>query len=397
MTPLALAGVADKAWGFPDGHRTVVRFRDPTADAEITVTDAAIIHAVDDLVPAIGKGFTRAVAIGSDLTPSDLSTFSEVAFLSPRFSYLSDGDIVGFDPKSRRFRTLYRKRSPHNAFLITERCNHYCLMCSQPPRDIDDGWIIDEIAACVPLIDPATPSIGFTGGEPLLEWKRFIRLLAIFAEALPATALHVLTNGRAFAEPQVTIEWVAIKHQNLCAAIPVYSCVDSVHDYVVQSRGAFDETLHGILRLKDKGQRVEIRLVLHAVTANGLAQTCEWLARNLPFVDHVALMALENTGFALANQDVLWIDPVDYQDQLSRGVGALANAGMNVSIYNLPRCVLPAHLWPYAAQSISDWKNGFVDECSACSERPRCSGFFTSGRPRLSRGVRAIHASSSSN
>ena len=51
------------------------------------------------------------------------------------------------------------------------------------------------------------------------------------------------------------------------AAIPVYASTDSVHDYVVQAKGAFDETILGILKLKDRGQRVEIRVVLHAVTA----------------------------------------------------------------------------------------------------------------------------------
>jgi hypothetical protein len=35
----------------------------------------------------------------------------------------------------------------------------------------------------------------------------------------------------------------------------------------VQVKGAFDETVLGILKLKDKGQRVEIRVVLHAITA----------------------------------------------------------------------------------------------------------------------------------
>jgi hypothetical protein len=41
-----------------------------------------------------------------------------------------------------------------------------------------------------------------------------------------------------------------------------------------------------------------------------------WIARNLPFVDHVALMGLENTGFAIANEALLWIDPMDYCDDL---------------------------------------------------------------------------------
>ncbi len=50
--------------------------------------------------------------------------------------------------------------------------------------------------------------------------------------------------------------------------------------------------------------------MLHAVTAPIIADTCRWIARNLPFVDHVALMGLENTGFAIANDALLWIDPV---------------------------------------------------------------------------------------
>jgi His-Xaa-Ser system radical SAM maturase HxsC len=166
-----------------------------------------------------------------------------------------------------------------------------------------------------------------------------------------------------------------------------------VHDYVVQSRGAFDETLLGILRLKDKGQRVEVRVVLHHVTAQRLRETCAWLARNLPFVDHVALMGLENTGFAIANQDLLWVDPIDYQQDLAYGVEVLRAAGVNVSIYNLPLCLLEPSVWDVAVQSISDWKNGYLPECDGCAARPRCAGFFSTGRPRMSRGIRAISAS----
>jgi hypothetical protein len=117
-----------------------------------------------------------------------------------------------------------------------------------------------------------------------------------------------------------------------------------------------------------------------------------WLSRNLPFVDHVALMGLENTGFALANEGQLWIDPVDYQKELAEAVEILNSAGVRVSIYNLTRCVLAPSVWPYAVQSISDWKNGYVEECGVCIEKPRCSGFFTSGRPRHSRSITPILA-----
>jgi hypothetical protein len=158
----------------------------------------------------------------------------------------------------------------------------------------------------------------------------------------------------------------------------IYAAVDHIHDHVVQARGAFDETLLGVL----------------ALTAPRIVETCKWIARNLPFVDHVALiMGLENTGFAIANAEQLWIDPIDYQSELANAVDLLVSANTNVSVYNLQRCILDRSVWPYAAQSISDWKNGYMDECDRCIEKDRCSGFFTSGRPRPSRGINPVIAS----
>ena len=121
-------------------------------------------------------------------------------------------------------------------------------------------------------------------------------ILAQCRDQLPKIALQVLTNGRAFSRSEIVDAWSGVKHPDLIAAIPVYSAVDHVHDHVVQAKGAFDETILGILKLKDRGQRVEVRVVLHALTAPLISETCRWLARNLPFVDHVALMGLENTG-----------------------------------------------------------------------------------------------------
>src|SRR4029077_16781128 len=100
--------------------------------------------------------------------------------------------------------------------------------------------------------------------------------------------------------------------------------------------------------------------VLPPVPPQIIANTCQWIARNLPFVDHVALMGLENTGFAIANDALLWIDPVDYQGELAESVMTLAAAGVRVSIYNLPLCIVPPPVREFAARSISDWKNGYA-------------------------------------
>jgi hypothetical protein len=103
-------------------------------------------------------------------------------------------------------------------------------------------------------------------------------------------------------------------------------------------------------------------------------------------------MGMEPIGFALANREALWVDPVDYAAKLQAAVESLLDAGLRVSIYNLPLCVLPPGLWPLARRSISDWKQKYLDECNGCSARESCGGFFGSHSSKWqSRGIHAIN------
>jgi hypothetical protein len=47
-------------------------------------------------------------------------------------------------------------------------------MCSQPPKDLNDRWIHNEIKETLPLIDLATHALTFTGGEALSDWGGFL-------------------------------------------------------------------------------------------------------------------------------------------------------------------------------------------------------------------------------
>ena len=191
-----------------------------------------------------------------------------------------------------------------------------------------------------------------------------------------ATYLHMLTNGRVFAWPGYTAQLAAIKHPNLVLGIPLYSDDSTTHDYVVQAKGAFDQTVLGLHQAARYGLRIEVRVVLHAITIPRLPQLAEYIYRNLTFVEHVALMGLENIGYAPRNMSELWIDPHDYQDQLESAVETLSTRMMNVSIYNHQLCVLRESLWKFARKSISDWKNIYLDECQTCGVREQCGGFF---------------------
>ena len=355
--------------------------------AEHTVhpTDAEALL-VRDSDPAPGFGFYVVVGNG----PHDVPNQSAAIYLPKSFDYLAAGDVVHFAPERGQFAVLYRKQARHQTFLLTERCNHYCLMCSQPPRDIDDTWIADVLMRAIPLVDPGTPDIVFTGGEPTLLGDGLFCLIRKCQEHLPNTGIHILSNGRTFADATFTEQYASISHPDLMVGIPVYSDLSQVHDYVVQADGAFDETIRGILTLKRFGQRVEIRVVIHKQTYERLPQLAQFIARNLRFVDQVALMGLEITGFTRANLDALWIDPVDYRAQLTEATEILSANRVNVSIYNHQLCVIDRAIWPYARKSISDWKNEYMPECDGCSAMSQCGGFFSSAKLRHSEHIRPI-------
>lgn len=298
--------------------------------------------------------------------------------LGEEFSYLNDGDIIRLSDNQSRIRVLFRRDSQQNSLLITEQCDHYCLMCSQPPKNIDDSWLLDEIHQVIKLMPRDTPEIGITGGEPTLHRHEFLKIIQRLKNYLPDTAVHVLSNGRAFSDAGFSVAYSEIEHPDLMVGIPVYSSTPEIHDYIVQSKGAFDETIRGILNLKKLGQRVEIRVVLHEQTIDGLPLLAEFISRNLLFVDHVALMGLEMTGFTRANIDKLWIDPFDYKDTLSHTIRILSSYGINTSIYNTPLCLINPQDEPFYKKSISDWKNEYAPECNNCSRYQECGGFFSS-------------------
>lgn len=295
------------------------------------------------------------------------------------YYYLDHDDILRITAEGSNIRVLYRASSPHNFLLMTEQCNHYCLMCSQPPRTDDDSWLLDELEQVIPMIPKNAFEIGFTGGETTQSRDRFLKIINMTKSYLPRTAVHILSNGRSFADVAFTEKYAKIGHHDAMVGIPLYSDDPTMHDYIVQAKGAFDETIQGILCLKRYDQLVEIRIVLHKLSIQRLKELCEFISRNLLFVDHVALMGLEITGFTRANLDELWIDPHDYKDTLSEAVKILAATGIRTSVYNHQLCLVNQDVMPYYRKSISDWKNDYASECMGCAKKDECGGFFASG------------------
>lgn len=335
-------------------------------------------------------GFRVYFALGTTQDPIAKFDYGSVITLPDSLAYLTDGDIVSVRPASSEIRVLYRRNSRFNSLLVTGACNNMCVMCSQPPVGAQNSDLLHEILDAIPLMDISTPELVITGGEPTLLKDELFELIRSCGSFLPHTSLLLLTNGRFFAYLTYTQELASLRNTNLTVAIPLYSDIAHEHEYIVQAKGSFDQTILGLMNLGRCSQRIELRVVIHRLNFHRLPSLADFITRNLPFVAHVALMGMEPVGFAKANLENLWIDPVDYSSQLTEAVRTLQRHHISTSLYNHQLCTIDRSLWPVARQSISDWKNLFVEVCDECDVRHQCGGFFASSATRHSRAINKI-------
>lgn len=324
-----------------------------------------------------------------DDSPITSSNDARVATLPSTLSYVKDGDIVIVRPMTGGLRVMYRKSSHHNSLMVTPACNNLCVMCSQPPQKADDE-VFRLVWDAIPLMDIDTPELVLSGGEPTLLGQRLAQLIRRIKNYLPSTAVHVLTNGRQLKFLRFAQDIAGVEHSDLMLGIPLYSDVSHEHDFVVQARGAFDETVHGILNLARCGLRVELRVVITKINFEWLPRISRFISRNFPFVSNVVFMGLEPVGLAKGNLRDVWIDPADYGTQLEEAVQELRWHRIPVSVYNHQLCTISQTLWDVSHQSISDWKNIFLPQCEGCEVRHRCCGFFASGTEVHSRAIKPL-------
>jgi His-Xaa-Ser system radical SAM maturase HxsC len=309
-------------------------------------------------------------------SPSDWQCNSWPAIVTDMTADIQANDVVVLNPERGELLVLYRETDIHHSVLLTNRCNSSCLMCSQPPTRHDDSWLSDEAIHIARHMRTSPRSIGLSGGEPLLLGADLRRVLDAFISLHPDARIDVLTNGRLLAERGTAESILTGLPSTVSWLVPLYGHADFLHDFVVQSPGAFEETIDGLLALQAHGQPIQLRIVLIEPVLRILPELCRFIGRNLPFVREVALMACEPIGFALANRPVCEVDLAEWHGPLQEAAVALRRAQIPTIFMNTPLCALPASLWPLAHQSISDWKRTFPSECEQCMVKERCSGLF---------------------
>lgn len=305
----------------------------------------------------------------------------------PNVSELNDNDIVFIQPDGT-ITVLYDANSIHNAIFVTEKCNSNCIMCPQPPVKHEEDKFNNNLRL-ISLFDKNTKSIGITGGEPTLLGDKLFDILDAIHNKTPKASISILSNGIKFEDFDYTKRFAQAIKQDLVIDIPLFSDIDSIHNSIVRIN-SFYRTINGIYNLAKFNIKIGIRIVIHKMNYNRLEEFSEFIYSNFPFVYHVMFMQMEPVGYAKDNINKLWIDPLEYNSQLEKAVLNLYHRDMHVSIYNAQLCILPSTLMKFAVQSISDWKNIYIDVCNNCDIKINCPGFFASSKNIHSRGINPI-------
>ncbi|NLM66198.1 MAG: His-Xaa-Ser system radical SAM maturase HxsC [Enterococcus sp.] len=287
-------------------------------------------------------------------------------------------------------KTKFDIYSNDNTLFVTSLCDNRCLMCCQPPKlDNDLDYFYKKNLELIDAAPKELDEIGITGGEPTLLKERFFELLQHINIVLPDTYIHVLSNGRKFADMLYCSGFLNVNRNNLLVGIPLHSDFSGDHDKTTQVKGSYNETMKGLYNLGRLNIPIELRIVINKINFERLPKVSGFIYKNMPFVRFVSFMGMETIGWAVENKEIVWIDPIEYKTHLEEAVLYLSATGIDTAIFNIPHCLLPASLFSYATKSISDWKIKFLEDCKECLFKDNCCGLFSTSLIH-SRGIQCI-------
>ncbi|GHU67075.1 hypothetical protein FACS189413_01200 [Bacteroidia bacterium] len=263
-------------------------------------------------------------------------------------------------------------------------------MCCQPPTKQNDfDFFFEQNIALIKNAPKDLSIIGISGGEPTLSGERFFELISTIREYLPDTTIHILTNGRCFANEIYAQRLKEIGGNNLLLGIPIHSDSSLIHDKISGAKNSFNETIFGLYNLAAVDIPIELRIVINNLNYKRLNQLSDYIFRNLSFVNCVSFMAMEYIGFVVKNSKQVWIEPIEYMPYLKEAVLTLNSWNIDVAIFNLPLCLLPEELHTFARKSISDWKNKYAEVCYNCAKKNDCCGLFATSK-KIFEGLKAF-------
>lgn len=250
-----------------------------------------------------------------------------------------------------------RPSAPYRMDLaLTYRCNNDCAHCyNARPRSFPELSTAEWKAILDRLWQLGIPHVVFTGGEPTLR-SDLPELIAHAEQNGQITGLN--TNGRRLHDRRYLQSLVEAGLDHV--QITLESHDPTIHDRMVRSRGAWEQTVQGVRNALDTSLYVMTNTTMLTDNAPVLAETLRFLAHlgvptiglnaliysgqgstvgsGLPEAELVPLLSLAQEITSQHDQRLIWYTPTQYCHfdpmQLELGV-----KGCTAALYNM--CIEP--------------------------------------------------------
>jgi len=274
--------------------------------------------------------------------------------------------------ETKRVLRFFRSESNSNTILLTERCDQKCLMCSQPPRNLDYAHF--ELYKQAIALIPDECVIGISGGEPTLFKRELFEFFDQVISNNKKIKFHVLTNGQHFVSSD--IKFLIKFNKSVIWAVPIYSNEEKNHDQIVGKIGAYVKLLEGLSILAKSSSQVELRTVILRENIFNLSLLANFIGTNLPWVRSWSIMQLEKKGYARLDWQNKFYDTSSDFSMVERALEICRIKKIHTDLFNFPRCTTPVIHRNLCRKSISDWKQKYLENCDNCNEKNLCCGFF---------------------
>ncbi len=299
------------------------------------------------------RSLKKRFAISAEHARQDYAQFANQleGLISPDACPICDLELEVTPPFTARPSAPYRMD-----LALTYRCNNNCAHCyNARPRNYPELSTQDWFNVLDQLWEIGIPHIVFTGGEPTL--RSDLPDLIRHAEANgQITGLN--TNGRALKDPAYVQQLTAAGLDHV--QITFESHVPEIHDRMVRSKGAWNETLEGLKNALVSRLYVMTNTTMLQDNAVYIPDTLEFLGNlglktiglnaliysgrgksvgtGLPEASLTPLLARAREITEKFNQRLIWYTPTQYChfDPMDLSLGV---KGCTAALYNM--CIEP--------------------------------------------------------
>lgn len=198
---------------------------------------------------------------------------------------------------------------------ISYRCNNQCRFCyAYAPYRESGEMTTEEVKRVIDIIDDDAhvPSLSFTGGEPTLR-KDLFDLIAYARKR--GLRVNLITNGRRCAEREYVQELVDAGLNS--AQVSIEGPTPEVHDFMVGIPGAFDQTVQGIMNLRDTDIYTHCNTTICQPNREHMEELVDFLADQLQ-LSYFSMNMVIYTGTAAKLRDELQITYSEIGDVVKR-------------------------------------------------------------------------------